>query len=965
MGTGYVIENHVIRPHPLINLSAISCKNLGMGYHRKYMVKKGSRRSSKKSKGRKGPHVNALNSSKSFSAKSVSKRTSSRRATPKGTSSRGTTSSRAGLRGTNARRAASANAKRKRTAIRIIPPVNIAPSSVSETFDKKRTGKSAKGSWFRVFLLMTAACVVLCVIAFGNVWSKLSRGADQDIERWFSQRVPPTLTKILDNKGNVIGILANQKRTLIPYGDIPKAFQGAIVAAEDADFWNHRGVSSRGFFGAIYRGARSLGKERSGFSTLTMQLVRTVTEKRERNILKGAFSRKIREIIVAIRLEKLLKSESETQIKPDKLYHKKKIMEHYANEVNFGAGHYGIEAASQYYFRKSALELSIEESALLAALVQMPTKSHDRLFSTDPKEREIVRNRRNYVISRMASERYLGEGDAALLKERPIRLGRENAGDEDIAAYAVEEVRKILEPKYGKERLMEGGFEIHTTIDSLWQQAATDAVQRGLRAVERRRGFRKETVRFYENPETAQDSSWQRFYEPGDTARGIIMGWRDDIARVRLDRSIVEVPFSAFAWAGRPALTVLTRGAAPLFTIKETNPDGTPKSLELDQIPEVEGALLAVDSRTGEIRAMVGGYNFRRSQFNRATQAFRQVGSSMKAFVYGAALLKGYTPATIVDDCPTNFQFGMTSYEPKNYENNFLGPMTLWEALAHSRNIPAVKTLEMAGISAAVDFATNCGITSYIPPYPSMALGATDLTLKELVRAYATISSGGYQCPEPFLIKKVVDRSGRVLEERKPLQTEFTPIIDPVVNFQLIQMLQGVTSSGTAGGTTAALNWPVAGKTGTTNDHTDAWFMGFSTRVTCGVWVGLDAKKNIDSDASGAKTALPIWTNFMKVVLPTTPKEDFKPPEGLEWIDLDVDTGLRAGPATESRRMRSLAFRPGTGPRNESDFEAIARFREAKARVKYAETIEHIWGTPPTAVPPLEHPPKTIDPNDY
>jgi len=916
------------------------------------MVKKGSKKLSKKGRGHKKSHVSPQDSPKSFRIKSTAKKTSSKRATSKST--RGTPSNRTGSRNAVSKRTRASSARRKRTAIRIIGPAITAPSSISEALETKRSArsvkstKSAKRGWFRVFLLMSAACVVLGAIALGVVWSKLSRDADQYISL-FSQRVPPTLTKILDNKGNVIGILAHQKRTLIPYGDIPKAFQGAIVAAEDADFWTHRGVSSRGFFGAIYRGAKSLGKERSGFSTLTMQLVRTVTEKRERNILKGAFARKMREIIVAIRLEKA--------------FSKQEIMEQYANEVNFGAGHYGIEAASQYYFRKTALEMTIEESALLAALVQRPSKSHDRLFSIDPEEREIVRDRRNYVISRMASEGYLREGDAALLKERPIRLGRENAGEEDIAAYAVEEVRKILEPKYGKERLMEGGFEIHTTIDSLWQQAATDAVQRGLRTVERRRGFRKETVRFYENPETAQDSSWQRFYEPGDTARGIIMSWREDTATVRLDKSIVEVPFSAFAWAGRPALDVLTRGAAPLFTIKETNPDGTPKSLELDQIPEVEGALLAVDSRTGEIRAMVGGYNFRRSQFNRATQAFRQVGSSMKAFVYGAALIKGFTPATIVDDSPTNFQFGMTSYEPKNYEKNFLGPMTLWEALAHSRNIPAVKTLEMAGISTAVEFAANCGVTSYIPPYPSMALGATDLTLKELVRAYATISAGGYQCPEPFLIKKVVDRGGRILEERKSLQTDIDPIIDPVANFQLIQMLQGVTSSGTAGGTSAALNWPVAGKTGTTNDYTDAWFMGFSSRVTCGVWVGLDAKKNIHSDASGAKTALPIWTSFMKVVLPTTPKEDFKPPEGLEWIDLDVDTGLRAGPATESRRMRSLAFRPGTGPKGESDYEAIARLREAKTRAKFAETTEHIWGTPQTAAP--EHTSKTIDPNDY
>ncbi|MDR0499062.1 MAG: transglycosylase domain-containing protein, partial [Holophagales bacterium] len=741
------------------------------------MVKKSSKKSSKKGKRRKKSLNKLYDAPKSFSAKKTSRKSTSRRSRSKSTSSRGTASKRASTRITVS----------KDTASRGTTSDIAVRSSAREVSGAKKSGRVG---WFSRILLVAAACVVFGAVAAGITWSKLSSDADQYLPL-FSHRVPPTLTKILDNKGNVIGILANQKRTLIPYGDIPKAFQGAIVAAEDADFWTHGGISSRGFFGAIYRAAKSFGKDRSGFSTLTMQLVRTVTEKRERNILKGAFSRKIREIIIAIRLESALT--------------KQQIMEHYANEVNFGAGHYGIEAASQYYFRKSALELSIEESALLAALVQRPSRSHDRLFSTDPKEREIVRNRRNYVISRMASEGYLRESDAELLIEFPIRLGRENAGEEDIAAYAVEEVRKALEPKYGREQLMEGGFEIHTTIDSLWQHAATNIVQKGLRAVERRRGFRQEAVKFYENPETARDSSWQRFYEPGDTTRGIIIDWSDDneIATVRIDRSIVEVPYSAFAWAGEQALEVLTRGSAPLFTVKETHPDGSPKSLELDQVPEVEGALLAVDSATGEIRAMVGGYNFRRSQFNRSTQAYRQVGSSMKAFVYGGALLKGYTPATVVDDVPTNFLFGMTNYEPKNYEKNFLGPLTLWEALAHSRNIPAVKTLEMAGISTAIKFAIACGITSYIPPYPSMALGATDLTLKEIVRGYATISSGGYQCPEPFLIKKVLDRDGRVLEERKTAYRAANPAIDPVANFQLIQMLQGVTSSGTAGGTSA------------------------------------------------------------------------------------------------------------------------------------------------------------------
>jgi penicillin-binding protein 1A len=504
----------------------------------------------------------------------------------------------------------------------------------------------------------------------------------------------------------------------------------------------------------------------------------------------------------------------------------------------------------------------------------------------------------------------------------------------------------------------------------VWQQAAVDSLQRGLREVERQRGFRPDAVRYYLNPDTARDPSWQRFYERGDTARGIIMGWQGDVAMVRMGNSVVDVPASAFAWAGKKALESLYSGAAPLFTITETYPDGTPKSMELDQVPEVEGALLAIDTATGGIRAMVGGYDFRRSQFNRSTQAVRQVGSTMKAFVYGAALSQGMTPATLVDDTPILYQLtqdpdrafvmGRTHYQPKNYEHDFWGPLTLWESLAHSRNVPAVKTLERAGINSAVKYARDCGIDSEIPPYPSLALGATDLTLKEITRGYATIASGGAKCPEPFLITKVVDRHGRVLEERAPEprakaqesaqekgregQEKGREGIDPVANFQLIQMLQGVTSSGTASGTSALLNWPVAGKTGTTDEYTDAWFMGFSTRVACGVWVGMDTRRTIHPGASGARAALPIWKSFMGKILKTTPKEDFRPPQGvqLEWADLDLDTGLRAGPGT--KRMRPTAFRPGSAPKYETDDEVAAWVRGAKRRAASAPLEQRIWG---------------------
>jgi penicillin-binding protein 1A len=369
----------------------------------------------------------------------------------------------------------------------------------------------------------------------------------------------------------------------------------------------------------------------------------------------------------------------------------------------------------------------------------------------------------------------------------------------------------------------------------------------------------------------------------------------------------------------------------------------------------VEGALLAVDPANGEIRAMVGGYDFKKSMFNRSWQAERQVGSTMKAFVYGAAFTKGLTPATMVEDVPTRFTFDIQIYEPKNYERDFWGPIPIWEAVRDSRNVAAVRTLEAAGIDNVVGLARAAGISGKLNPYPSLALGASDLTLKDMVRGYATIANGGKQAPVPFLIKKIVDRSGKVLENYE--QGVGEQVIDPMSNFQLVQVLQGVAQRGT-GARANELNWPVAGKTGTTDEHTDAWFLGFSTRITCGVWVGLDAKKTIFKGADGAKVALPIWIDFMKAALPSTPKEDFPVPEGMEWADIDRYTGLVATSATQATDMVHLAFKPGTVPKGASTGEAIQKIKEARDRAHSQPVENRAWGANLPAAEAPAHPPE-------
>ena len=389
---------------------------------------------------------------------------------------------------------------------------------------------------------------------------------------------------------------------------------------------------------------------------------------------------------------------------------------------------------------------------------------------------------------------------------------------------------------------------------------------------------------------------------------------------------------------------------------------------------------MAVDPKTGEIRAMVGGYDFNRSKFNRATQALRQVGSTMKAYVYGAAFTAGKTPATIVQDVPTRFldtvdyltvtlpdgtsdfrplRSGMKPYEPKNYERDFWGPIPIWEAIRDSRNVPAVRTLDETGVLNVIDFARKCGITGSIPPYPSMALGSGDFTLKEMVRGYATIANGGLQSPVPFFIKKVADRNGRVLESHGGVAT--TQVLDPQSTYQLIQCLQGVATSGT-GAHSNVLEWPVAGKTGTTDEHTDGWFIGFSTRIVCGVWVGLDEKKTIFRGADGAKVALPIWIDFMKAALPTTEREEFKAPDGMEWADIDRFTGLLATSATADRVLH-LAFKPGTVPRSGSDAEAIQKVKEGRDKANTQPVENRVWGRPRQVEEPKPVDLNATDPN--
>ncbi len=750
-----------------------------------------------------------------------------------------------------------------------------------------------------------------------------SQGGDE-FQRLFVLRKPKTISKILDRHGELIGIIGDEQRIQLAYSEIPQAFISAVVATEDAEFWSHSGVTAKGVLRAGWNFVSSMGKRKEGFSTLTMQLVRTITNRREKTL-----ERKFDEILLARRLEEA--------------YTKKQIFEMYANEVWFGNTRYGLGMASLHFFGKPVSRLNVEECALLAGILQNPAYLNP--YGRDAAMQARVKNRRNHVLDRMVAEGYLPEAKANVMKTKPIKLARRKGGEDAIAPHAVEEIRQYVAKKYGQSLLQNGGLEIQTTLDSAWQQAASDAIKQGLRAVDRRRGFRFNAVKFASNPEEAAQKVWRGAVEVGDLAKGVVVGWNGSKANVRFGTRNIEVPESAFAWAGKGLRGRLGRGATLCFHVKAVDAEGFPTRVELDQESEVDGALLAADPQNGEIRAMVGGYDFKRSAYNRALQAQRQVGSTMKAFVYGAALASGKTPASFVEDVPTRYTYDGQSYEPKNYELDFWGPVSIWEAMCHSRNVAAVRMVEEVGAEGVIEFSRACGIQGALKPYPSMALGSADLTLKEMVRGYATFAAGGRQTPSLTLIKRIVDRNGKTLEASNGVLGD--QVLDPESNFQLIQCLEGVTEQGTA---TKALelDWPVAGKTGTTSDYSDAWFMGFSTRLACGVWVGLDDRKPIYKGAAGGSVALPIWVDFMKVALPGTTKEDFKAPEGMEWAEIDKSTGLLASSDTPMENRLRLAFKPGTAPKETSTPDTIRAAQEAKAKAGSQAVEERPWvmGTP-------------------
>jgi len=691
---------------------------------------------------------------------------------------------------------------------------------------------------------------------------------------------PSTITRVYGAKGEVVGEFSTQRRVVVPYEAISPLLRQAIISAEDAEFEKHLGLSIPHIVMAassdvlsVIRGAITGHRPRPrGASTITQQLARGLFPDAV-GFQAGDISpeRKIKEAIVAIQIEKR--------------YTKHEILTFYANQMYLGEGAYGVEAAARTYFGKSAKDVNLDEAATLAGLFQTwrnaPTVNMER-----------AKRRQAYVLQQMADERYVTQKAADEAKARPIVLAPPQERSDSIAPYFVEEVRKDLEGRYGAKQLYENGLAVQTALDTKLQDAANRALDEGVRRIDHIHGFRKPKRNVLDERHTVdgfKHPRWALPFSVGDVVPAVVT--ETDTAMIHLRAGVYQVTIDkkGYAWTRKTPAQIVRRGDLVEAKLLSIDTGARIATASIDQPPNVEGAVLAIDNKTGQIRAMVGGFSFERSKFNRATQALRQVGSAFKPFVYTTAIDRGYTPATILEDSPVTYPGGpgQPPYSPQNYEKDFWGPITIRRALEHSRNVPAIKLMDALGPKQVIAYARRFGLTAPLPPYLPIALGAGDETLLEMTSAYSVFPNQGVRMT-PYSILKVTDREGNLLEENRP---EPQDAIRADTAFVMTSLLRGVVEHGTAV-KAAAIDWPIAGKTGTTDDFSDAWFIGFDPDLTLGVWVGYDLKKPLGSGMSGAEAALPIWINIFKSWIgdrKDPPK--FEPPGNIVFVSIDKATG--------------------------------------------------------------------------
>lgn len=659
-----------------------------------------------------------------------------------------------------------------------------------------------------------------------------------DLERYR----PSTMTDLYDTKGRIIGSFALEKRIVVNYDDFAPILRQAVISIEDKNFESHWGINVLRIAGAALHDIRSHGRAQ-GASTLTMQLARNLFLSADRTA-----TRKIQEAYLAIQIERA--------------FTKEQIFTLYGNQIYLGSGMYGFEAASEYYFSKHAKDLNLTEAALLAGLPKGPV-AYSPLINP-----EKALRRRNLVLSEMESDGVITHVQAEKARLAPLGL-HINQPEMSVAPWFQEEVRRELEKKFGAEQVHEAGLRVDTTLDLDLQRAANKSLNDGLAAYERRHGWKGKLENVLAAGDSLEDykhPDWATAWHAGDYVHALVMQAQPLQIRARIGPNEILLLPQDWAWTGqRYGDTLVKPGDVIYVHLTDTNEGGEQRAT-LEQDSGAQGAVFAMDNTTGDVLAMVGGRDYALSEYNRATQAERQTGSSFKPYVYTTAIEEGAKADDIIVDAPVSFG----SYAPHDYENDFKGAMTLTNAFAESRNVPAVKLAARVGIRKVIDMAHRFGVTSDIPPYLPIALGAAGVTLQEQVTSYSVFPNDGIRV-KPRLIRKVTNADGITLWQEAPTVDE---IISQQTARTMMTMFRAVTAHGT-GAQVAQMNHPLGGKTGTTSDFTDAWFLGFSPSVTCGVWVGYDSRQSLGEKETGARAALPIWMNIMKVAIAGKDDEQF------------------------------------------------------------------------------------------
>jgi penicillin-binding protein 1A len=659
---------------------------------------------------------------------------------------------------------------------------------------------------------------------------------------------PGSITELYDDQGRVIGSFALQRRVIASYDDYPPVLRDALTSIEDKDFFRHWGVNVWRIIGAAYKDIQSAGRIQ-GASTLTMQLARNLFLSPDRS-----FHRKIEEALLAIQIERR--------------FTKPQIFTLYANQIFLGHGVYGFEAASEFYFSKPARKLTLEEAALLAGLPKAPGY-YDPINHPDH-----AIKRRNLVLNAMLEDGRITAQAANDAKAKLLQLNLQHDLN-SLAPYYVEEIRRYLESKYGTDQVHEGGLRVYTTLDTNLQKAANQSVLDGLAAYERRHGWKgqlRSVLALGIPVDKYQDPDWDDEVEVNGYVHALVTAVSPESATIRFGRYTATLTPPDVAWTQRKLKDILSLGDIIYVKVLLLSADGKSR-VSFEQDSGAQGALIALDNATGDIKALVGGRDFNVSKFDRAAQALRQVGSSFKPYVYTAVIDQGASPDDTILDAPVTFPTASGPYTPHNYDEKFEGLITLRRALAQSRNIPALKLADRVGIKTVIDYAQRFGITSTFPPYLPVALGSVEITLLEQTSAFSVFPNDGVRLT-PRLITRVTDYQGRVLEEDFP---DVKDVISARTARIMTSLLHEVVLHGTAIAA-SSMKYPLAGKTGTTNDFTDAWFIGFSPSTTCGVWIGYDEKKSLGNKETGARAALPIWMNFMRVALAGHDPGEFQPP---------------------------------------------------------------------------------------